>query len=212
MLLETDIATQIETSNKRNPFVLYIEMQIGKDGKGNNFSKRFFNYNTSWRNDNFFKDCYFIGLYFVLDYEYKGSNNVNLIKTRNKEYKSKNINIIDIDINNEIYNIMKDEPVIINKEEIDDNGKEYIKLLGIRNWCKRDSSKYALPKLPLLSSNEIFLECLEILGSVGQNALFLMKVYEQCLFDEEKEKEKNDREHIILAFTLFITKSYPINF
>ena len=63
---------------------------------------------------------------------------------------------------------MKDEPVIINKEEIDDNGKEYIKLLGIRNWCKRDSSKYALPKLPLLSSNEIFLECLEI-NSIKNN-------------------------------------------
>ena len=37
-----------------------------------------------------------------------------------------------------------------------------------------------------------------------------MKVDEQSLFEEEKEQ--NDREHIILAFGLFLSKTDPLNF
>ena len=207
VVIRTNIACEIETINKKKPFVMCIEMQIGKCGS---LSKRLFNHGTSLRNDNFFKDCYSIGLYISIDEEYRGSNHINLIKKKKKGYKLKYINIIDIDINNEIDKIMRDESVIINKKEIGEKGKEYIKLLGIRSWCKMDSSKYVLPKISLLSSNKIFLECLEILGSVGQNALSLMKVDEQSLFEEEKEQ--NDREHIILAFGLFLSKKDPLNF
>ena len=204
----TDIACQIKTIKKKNPFLMCIELQIGNN---DSFSKRFTNYSASLKDDNFFKDFFYIGLYFsIIDDEYRGSNDINLSKIKNKGHKLKNMNIIEIDINDEIYNIMNDKPVIINNKEILNNGKEYIKLLGIRNWCSRDSSKYVLPDLSLLSSNEIFVECLKILGSVSQNALSLMKVDEQSLFDDEKEEE--DRKYIYSAFSLFITKSDPIDF
>ena len=139
-------------------------------------------------------------------------NNKNLIKTKNKSDKLEYINIadIDIDINDIIKNIINNEHVIINNKEIKNNGKEYIKLLGIRNWCSRDSSKYILPKLSLLTSNDIFFECLEILGSVSQNALSLMKVEEQSLFDEENEKR--NREAIFISYALFLSKSDPIEY
>lgn len=204
-VIRADIACQIETYEAKKPFLINIEIQIGK---GSSFSKRLFNYNTSLRNDNSFKNCYSIGLYLSIDGQYRGSNYINSTKTIRKEHKLKYINIIEIDINDEIDKIKKDMPVIINKKEILNKGKEYIKLLGIRNWCKRDSNKYIVPKLSLLSSNKIFLECLEILGSVGQNALSLMKVNEQSFFEEEKEKR--DREYILSAFSLFLCKQDPI--
>ena len=206
-VIRTDIACQIETLKKKKPFLLCIEMQIGNSGS---FSKRLFNYSTSLRNDNFFKDCYSIGLYLSINDEYRGSNHINVIKTKNKGYKLNYINIIEIDINDEICNIKNDEPVIINNKQILNNGKEYIKLLGIRNWGSRDLSKYVLPDVSLLSSNEKFVECLKILGSISQNALSLMKVDEQSLLDEEQEKK--DRKLIHSAFSLFITGSDPIDY
>ena len=206
-VIRTDIVCEIETSEIKKPFLMSIGIQIGKSGS---FSKRVFNYGTSLRNDICFKNCYSIGLDFSIDGQYRSSNYRNLFKTIRKKHKLKYINIIDIDINDEIDKIKNDKSVIINKKEIGNNGKEYIKLLGIRNWCKSDSYKYIVPKISLLSSNKKFLECLEILGSVGQNALSLMKVNEQSFFEEEKEKR--DREYILSAFSLFLCKEDPIEY
>ena len=105
---------------------------------------------------------------------------------------------------------MADEPVIINGKEIGNKGKEYIKLLGLRNWAKSDSSKYTLPKISLLSSNPIFIECLELLGSVGQDSISLMKVDEQSILDEKKERQ--DEIFITHAFDLFMQKKNAIKF
>jgi len=207
-VIVTDIACQIEISNKNKPFLMTIELHIGKS---DSFSKKIFE-NKSSKNDNFFKDSYFIGLYFSIYEEKNDSNNNNLIKTKNKSHKLKYTKIadIDIDINDKIKDIINNENVIINNKEIKINGKEYIKLLGIRNWCSSDSSKYILPKLSLLSSNDIFIECLEILGSISQSALSLMKVDEQSLLDEENEKR--NREGIILSFAIFVSNLDPIEY
>ena len=205
-VIRTDIACKIKT-NKRI-FLLCIEMQIGNNGS---FSKRLFNYGTSLRNDNEFTDCYSIGLYLSVADKYRGTNYVNLIKKKKqKESKLKFLNVIDIDINDEVYNMMADEPVIINGKEIGNKGKEYIKLLGLRNWAKSDSSKYTLPKISLLSSNPIFIECLELLGSVGQDSISLMKVDEQSILDEKKERQ--DEIFITHAFDLFMQKKNAIKF
>ena len=200
-----DIVCEIKTKNNKKPFLLCIEMEIGNNG---NFSNRLIKYSTSLRNANKFKDCYAIGLYLRNKDEYRGTNCINLIK--NKKINLKNINIIDIDINDKICNIDKDEPVIINGKEIGNNGKEYIKLLGIRNWGITDVFKYVLPKISILSENQIFIECLEILGSFSQNALSLLRVDEQSILDDTKIIQ--DKENIFGAFIAFIQKSDPLKF
>jgi len=207
-ILDADIACEIKTKNNKKPFLLCIEMQIGNNVY---FSKRLINYNTYLKNANKFKDCYVIRLYLCNKDEYRGTNFINLIKNKKtKKTNLKNINIIDIDINHEIDNIHENEPVIINGKEIGNIGKEYIKLLGIRNWGKTDASKYVLPKIKMLSENEIFIECLEVLGSISQTALLFMRVDEQSIIDDEKKIQ--DREYIFSAFTLFIHKIDPLKF
>ena len=204
--IRADIACRIKTDKRT--FLMCIEIQIGNNGS---FSKRLLNYDNSLRNYNTFKDCYFIGLYLSVENNYRDTNYVNLIKKKNlKQSKLKYLNIIVIDINDEVNNMMADEPVIINGKEIVNKGKEFIKLLGLRNWAKSDSSKYALPNISLLSSNLIFIECLELLGSVGQDSISLMKVDEQSMFDEKKEKE--DQIYITHAFDLFIEKKNAVKF
>ena len=51
-VIVTDIACQIEISNKKKPFLMTIELHIGKS---DSFSKKFFKYKYL-KNDNFFKD------------------------------------------------------------------------------------------------------------------------------------------------------------
>ena len=198
--IRADITCKVKTS-EQNEFLICLEMQIGQKY---NFTKRLFNYGTSLRNSNKFKDCYSIGLFLSTNRLNRKSNIVNLIKNNNsKNEKILNyMRIIEIDINAEVNNILDDQPIIINNKYINNKGKEYIKLFGIRNWSDNISNRFRIPRIDKVSSNDIFKECLSILSSVNQSQISKMSVDEQSYFDSIKSYK--DEAFILVAFDYFL--------
>ena len=203
-MLKTDLACEIET-NKNLNYIVCIEMQITKAIR---FTKRLFNYGTALRINNFYKNCFVIGL--SLNSE-KGTNNTKLRREKDSGLSTlKFIKIIEIDIGNELDNIKNNIPVKINGKEIKNKGKEYLKLLGIRKWGKRDGQKYIIPEFSLITSNNILKTCFTILGSISEEQISLMEIDEQSYMDIlNQHKEEGIQEGIqegILksAYSLFI--------
>ncbi len=198
--IRADITSKVKTYDG-NEFLICLEIQIGQKY---NFTKRLFNYGTSLRNSHKFKDCYSIGFFLSTNQLNRKSSIVNLIKNNNSKHEKilKYMRIIEIDINAEVSNILDDEPVIINHKYINEKGKEYIKLFGIRNWCNNNSNRFRIPKIDNVSSNDIFKECLSILSSVNQDQISKMSVDEQSFFDSIKSYK--DEAFIIVAFDYFL--------
>ena len=73
---------------------------------------------------------------------------------------------IDINLKEEINKINNDKEIYINNRKIGDNGKEWIKLLGLRTWCAKQSNKFILPKTHKLSNNPNFYEAIKILSDI----------------------------------------------
>jgi len=184
--IRADISSKVKTYNE-NEFLICLEMQIGQK-----------------YNSHKFKDCYSIGFFLSINQLNRKSNLVNLIKNNNSKYETilKYIRIIEIDINAEVSNILDNEPVIINNKYINEKGKEYIKLFGIRNWCDNISNRFRIPKIDNVSSNDIFKECLSILSSVNQDQISKMSVDEQSFFDSIKSYK--DEAFILVAYDYFL--------
>jgi hypothetical protein len=84
-------------------------MQIAKQKC---FTERLFNYGTSLRNSNEFENCYSLGLSLSSEI---GTNNVNLKREKGSKFTNLNyIKLVEIDISEEINNIKRNKPVIIN--------------------------------------------------------------------------------------------------
>lgn len=184
VMLKTDVACKIETSKGIN-YVICVEMQITKDKI---FTKRLFNYGTSLRNNNLYEKCIAIGL--SLNSE-KGSNLSRLIRENDSNSTIlKFIKIIEIDIRKELENMKNNIPVEINGKKIKNKGKEFLKLLGIRIWGKKDGKKYIIPNIFLISSNKILKECFKILGSLTQDTISQIEEDEDFLIDILNQREK----------------------
>ncbi len=76
------------------------------------------------------------------------------------------LKIIEINLKEEIDKINNNEDIYINNRKIGDNGKEWIKLLGLRTWCAKQSNKFILPKTHKLSNNPNFYEAIKILSDI----------------------------------------------
>lgn len=183
-MLKTDVACKIETNEGYN-YIVCIEMQIAKDKR---FTKRLFNYGTILRNNNLYENCFVIGL--CINSE-KGTNKINLKRKEGSEQTTlKYIKIIEINIRQELDNIKNNKPVEINGKIIKNKGKEYIKLLGIRKWGKKDGKKYIIPDTSLITTNNVLKKCFDILGSITQSEIDLMELDEQSYIDMMNQKEE----------------------
>ena len=206
-MLSTDVVCSIKTK-KGEKNVLCLEMQVTKK---KSFTKRLFNYGTSLRNNNQYENCYSLGLCLCSE---EGTNYVSLNRTKDSETTSLNfIKLIEIDISEEIKNIEQNRPVIINGKEIKNKGKEYIKLLGIRNWGEKSNGRYIIPDANLVSSNKVFIRCLMKLSSISQFQISKMELdeedYLETLEEEREEGKKEGKKEGIInsSFILFIDGS-----
>ena len=163
-------------------------MQIGDQGTLN---KRLFNYGTSLRNINEYKNCYSIGI--SISSNNIDSNSVRLKKkTRTENFILDYIQTIEINIDEELANIENGVDVIINGKTLNNDGKEFIKLFGLRKWATKIGNRYALPNFNNLeiAQNTTIKECIEILASIDDYQLLEMIADEKYYTDIVTENFK----------------------
>ena len=110
------------------------------------------------------------------------------------------------------------ENIQINQQNLEEDGKEFIKLLGIRNWgTKCDNNRFALPEWDI-SENSVINECINILSEISDTKLSRMILDEQYFediktenynagMDEGMKKGMNEginKGLIIAAFLIFL--------
>jgi len=177
--IRADIVCEIEINN--NVCVFVIEMQIGDNGS---LTKRLFNYGTSLRNVNDFKNCFSLGIAISSKVN---SNNVKLTKTAlNKISTLEYINTVQINIDKELEQLMNGNDITINGKILGKDGKEFIKLLGLRNWAKKSGDKYAFPNVEV-SANEVINECINFLSSISDKDLKNLLIDEKYRLDYQKD-------------------------
>ena len=190
--------------------IISIEMQIGMYG---DFTERLFKYNIALSYKNDFKKVWSLGLFITLTKSRIHSSNTKLNKIQNGEKKELDyLKLIEIDLKDEINNIEKGKEVKVNGKEIGNNGKEWLKLLGLRTWCSTQLDKYILPKNFKLSNNATFNEALFKLLNIPKEIFIESIDIERDIMNYTKELEDNRLEGkeegkiatlIISAFNLF---------
>jgi hypothetical protein len=155
--LITDIACEIKVDGRL--YVIALEMQLGDRGS---FNKRLFNYGTSLRNNNSYKDCIALGI------SISSRVQSNYTKLQKKTYTQtldlNYLKTIQINVDNELKRMEEGKDIQINSENLQDDGKEFLKLLGLRKWAtKNDRNKFALPDWDI-SENPIINQCIKILS------------------------------------------------
>ena len=184
--LRTDIACEIERNGEIK--VVAIEMQKGDRGSLN---KRLFNYGTAIRNNNDYKNCISIGISCSSNIS---SNYVKLEKTSNGRKSILNyIQTLQINVDKELSNIANNEPIDINGKHISNDGKEFLKLFGLKSWAIKDGDRYAIPnyKEYKLSTNPTINKCFEILSSISNEELTEMIFDEQYYNDIVNENRED---------------------
>lgn len=141
--LRTDIASEIEIKNCK--YLIIIEMQ--KEDKGS-LNQRLFDYGTSLRNVNNFKNCISLGISCSSKIP---SNNVKLEKTSNRQISTLDcIQTIEINVDNELLNIENDKEIYISGKKIYDDGKEFLKLFALKKWALNIRNRYVFQILKIL--------------------------------------------------------------
>ena len=195
---------------KNDNIIMGIEIQIGYY---ENFTNELFKYQTglSYVNNN--KKTWTIGFFINTKKTPEISSEAKLRKVKEENMETLDIcNMIEIDLEEQINKIIEGEDIIINNKLIGTHGKEWIKLLGLRLWCRKSWGKYILPKNLKLSDNSCFNEAIKILALVPEYLLLTAtldeKDYRQFIENNEKrikEAEQNGakKQSILSAFTLF---------
>ena len=176
--LRTDIACEIERDGEIK--VVAIEMQKGDRGSLN---KRLFNYGTAIRNNNNYKNCISLGISCSSNIS---SNYVKLEKTSNGIRSFLNyIQTIVINVDKELLNLANNKLIKINEIEIGNDGKEFLKLFGLKSWAIKVGNRYAIPNYKefKLSTNPTINKCFEILSSFDNEELTEMILDEQYYID-----------------------------
>lgn len=196
--LRTDIACEIIINDKK--YVLILEMQIGDNGS---LTQRLFDYGTSLRNNNSSENCFSLGI------SISSKVNSNYVKLKKTTAKSSTtleyINTVLINLDKELINMKNNKNININNKVLDIEGKEFIKLLGIRAWAKKEGEKFIFPNFDL-SENEAINECINILSSFNDRQLTEVLMDERYKLDIMKDSEKRGqyRGYIDSAFQIFL--------
>ena len=176
--LRSDISCEIDINGCK--YVVGIEMQRKDKGYLN---KRLFNYGTTLRNNNQYKD--YISLGFSCSSNII-TNHVWLEKT-SKEGKTflDYIKTIEINVDHELSNISDGNDIFINGKKINNEGKEFIKLFGLNKWAVKQGNRYAIPDYRIynLSQSKSINECFGILSSINDEALTEIMLDEQYYQD-----------------------------
>lgn len=194
----TDIACEVEINDKK--YAIILEMQIGDNCS---LTKRLFDYGTSLRNNNSFKNCFSLGISIS---SRVNSNFIKLKKTTTRSSMTlEYINTVLINLNNELTNMENNENININNKVIDIEGKEFIKLLGLRTWAKKEGEKFVFPNLNL-SDNGAINECINILSSINDIQLTQIIMEERYKLEliEHSEKRGEKKGLIYAAFQIFL--------
>lgn len=192
--LKTDIACEIEVNKKI--YVLILEMQIGDSGS---LTQRLFDYGTTLRNVYLSKNCFSIGISISSGVS---SNYVKLKKTTAK--KSTNleyINTVLINLDKELINLNNGENIYINNKELDIEGEEFLKLLGLRAWATKEGEKFVFPNFDISDNDEIN-ECINILSSMNDRQWKEILMAERYKRDLIKDSEKRG-EYKAFVFGVF---------
>ena len=209
--LITDIACQIMVDDQK--YVVAIEMQLSDRGTLN---KRLFNYGTTLRYNNSFTNCLALGISVSSKVE------SNYTKLQKKTYSHiedlEYLKTILINVDIELKRMEAGENIQINQQNLEEDGKEFIKLFGIRNWgTKCDDNRFALPGWDI-SENSVINECINILSEITDTKLSRMILDEQYFediktenynagMDEGMKKGMNEginKGLIIAAFSIFL--------
>ena len=194
-------------------YVVAIEMQLSDRGT---LSKRLFNYGTTLRYNNSFTNCLALGISVSSKVE------SNYTKLQKKTYSHiedlEYLKTILINVDIELKRMEAGENIQINQQNLEEDGKEFIKLLGIRNWgTKCDNNRFALPEWDI-SENSVINECINILSEITDTKLSRMILDEQYFediktenynagMDEGMKKGMNEginKGLIIAAFSIFL--------
>ena len=205
--LITDIACQIMVDDQK--YVVAIEMQLSDRGT---LSKRLFNYGTTLSYNNSFTNCLALGISVSSKVE------SNYTKLQKKTYSHiedlEYLKTILINVDIELKRMEAGENIQINQQNLEEDGKEFIKLLGIRNWgTKCDDNRFALPEWDI-SENSVINECINILSEISDTKLSRMILDEQYFEDiktenynagmDEGMKKGMNKGLIIAAFLIFL--------
>ena len=196
--------------NDNKIIILSIELQLGLYG---DLTKRLFKHNMALSYKNEFKTVWSLGIFINLSKNHAYSSNTKLNKIQDGEKKDIDfLNIIEIDLKDEINKIKNGNDVYINEKKIGNEGKEWLKLLGLREWCSTHLDKYIIPKNFKLSNNELFNEAIIKLSNIPKE-IFMESIdtekdiinYIKELEDARLEGKKEGKiiTLIISAFNLF---------
>ena len=209
--LITEIACQIMVDDQK--YFIAIKMPLSDRGT---LSKRLFNYGTTLRYNNSFTNCLALGISVSSKVE------SNYTKLQKKTYSHiedlEYLKTILINVDIELKRMEAGENIQINQQNLEEDGKEFIKLLGIRNWgTKCDNNRFALPEWDI-SENSVINECINILSEISDTKLSRMILDEQYFediktenynagMDEGMKKGMNEginKGLIIAAFLIFL--------
>lgn len=189
-LLRSDIDCEIETNHQKK--LVIIEMQIANKGSLN---RRLFNYGIALTYNNFdnsYKNCLSIGL--SIDSNIS-SNYVQLVRKNERgETILEYLKMYEINIDDEYSKIRNMNDVKINNKNLKNEGKEFIKLLSVRNWAKKEKNRFVLPELNIYGKGTLN-ECIKILSAVNDNEIsemMLDKQYELDIIGENYKEGQKD--------------------
>ena len=246
--LSSDIACAAkideENENPKNTVLINAEIQIGWRDK---MDDRLFEYGSLMRynytnqqrkklaNLREEKEKYIerqynntIVIAFILDKQKKEENlssQIKLIKTKNTESNGEildNFGIVEIHLFYEVEKIIKGEPHQLFGNELSDEGKDWLKLIGLRCWAKKseEKMKYILPRLKddeKYSSNEYINESIMILIKGNEGLIDLYKQINDLIEEAEVKGEAKGEEkgkkisEIRMTYNLFINKKDPLD-
>ena len=209
LLLRSDLAFQLEMETKDKEYKLVelvnIEMQLGYLS---DFLERLLNYGLSLRKKNkeFAKDITVktIVLGFI---NYKGSLNFKSNSYYLSEFNSENncfirkiddlVDIVIINLNEISNKLENDEKIYILGKEVNKTGKNWLKLLSLRNWAINDGDNYY--KIPKININTEINSAINYLQEVTSQSLVKYSEAEKQYYDSineavnEKVKEKMEK-------------------
>ena len=143
--IKFDIACKAKIQNKQETHTIDIEMQLGKDFQ---IKKRLFNYSSRLFQQT---ECPTIVLS-ILNSKDKinvSSSTIHLEEKGPKGNKIQYLNFIEIIIINlkeEIDKLKENKPIFVNNKKLKENGINWLKFLGLRQWGYQERKFFILPK------------------------------------------------------------------
>ncbi|OUM69787.1 hypothetical protein PIROE2DRAFT_2210 [Piromyces sp. E2] len=187
--------------------IFNIEMQTGYKS---NFIERISNNGYTLRSDNVSKPVVVLR---ILNYkrdssvfkewflgEYRGVPSYCVDAYDNPKVLKNMVDTCYSYLPNDINSIMENKSIIINSKEVNKVGREWLKLLGIRQWAEKDTKKslrYVLPK-DLSDSDEMIQSAIKILKNVKEIELRKYIEDEKIAYDMLYEAKMEGREEQLI--------------